>query len=77
MTTTLIWWDEKMAYFEHRLVQGEQVSAIVYSRGAFFAGKVRIPLSQCAVGALATPPMAKPGIIDIWSAADNQVKQGV
>ena len=75
MTTTLIWWDEKMAYFEHRLTQGEQVSAIVYSRGACFAGRERIPLNQCAVGALVTPPMAKPGIIDIWSAADNHFKQ--
>jgi hypothetical protein len=77
MTTTLIWWDDKMAYFEHRLMQGDQVSAVVYSRGALFAGRERIPLSQCTVGTLAAPPMPRPDIIGIWSAADSQFKQSV
>lgn len=75
MTTTLIWWDDKMAYFEHRLTQGDAVSAIVYSRGACYAGKQRIALNRCAVGAPAIPPMTKPGIVDVWDSADRYFKQ--
>lgn len=75
VTTTLIWWDEKMAYFEHRLSQGDTVCVIVYSRGACFAGKERVPLRQCALGVPETPPMAKPGIVDVWAAADDRIKQ--
>lgn len=72
VTTTLIWWDDKMCYLEHRLTQGEKLSAIVFARGTFFAGKERISPSKCAVGLPETPPMAKPGIVDIWSASDQQ-----
>lgn len=77
VTTTLIWWDDRMAYFEHRLTQGEQVSAVVYSRGAAFAGRVRVPMSECAVGLPASPPMARPGVLDLWSAADSQFQDNV
>lgn len=75
VTTTLIWWDEKMAYFEHRMTQGQGVCAIVYSRGACYAGKERIPLRQCAFGVPQVPPMARPAIVDIWGAADSHIKQ--
>ena len=75
VTTTLIWWDEKMAYVEQRITQGDKVSAIVYSRGTFFAGKERISPRLGAVGLPVVPPMAKPGIIDIWSATDSYVHQ--
>ncbi len=37
--TTLIWWDDKMAYLEHRLTQGDKLSAIVYSRGTFLRAR--------------------------------------
>lgn len=74
VTTKLIWWDEKMAYFEHQLTQGETVCALVYSRGACFAGKKRVPINLCAMDSPATPPMPKPDIIAIWSAADSHVK---
>lgn len=75
VTTTLIWWDDKMAYFEHRLTQHGAVSAVVYSRGACYAGKQRVPLHECAIGAPIAPPMAKPGIVDVWAAADEHLKQ--
>lgn len=75
VTTTLIWWDEKMGYFEHRITQGRTESAIVYSRGACFAGKERVPLHACAIGAPTVPPMTRPAIIDLWSAADEMLKQ--
>ena len=75
VTTTLIWWDDKMAYFEHRIVQGDKLCATVYSRGACFAGKERIPLHECTVNAPTTPSMDKPGIVDVWSAADAHFRQ--
>lgn len=76
VTTKLIWWDEKMAYFEHRLAQGETVCAVVYSRGACFVGRARVPLDRCAIGAPAVPPMTRPDIVDVWSAADHLARQG-
>jgi acyl-CoA thioesterase FadM len=76
MTTTLIWWDMKMAYFEHRMTQGEQVSAIVYSRGACYSGGKRIAINQTVEGAPALPPMAKPAIVDGWAALDAEFKRG-
>lgn len=76
MTTTLLWWDEKMAYFEHRMTQGGQVSAIVYSRGACYAAGKRIPISECSKGAQPLLPVTRPGIIDAWDASDLQFKKG-
>jgi hypothetical protein len=77
MTTTLIWWDEKMAYFEHRMTQGGQLAAIVYSRGACYAGGKRIPINQTGKGAPAVPPMAKPDIVEARTASDAAFKKGL
>lgn len=77
MTTTLIWWDERMGYFEHRMTQGGQLAAIVYSRGACYAGGKRIPVNETGLGAPADPPMVKPGIVDAWTALDMEFKRGL
>lgn len=77
ITTTLIWWDDKMAYFEHRMTQGENLSAIVYSRGACYASGKRIPITQTGRGAPDVPPMPKPAIVDAWvDAMDPAFKKG-
>ena len=67
VTTTLIWWDEKMAYLEHRITQGGTVSAIVFARGTFFKGRERIAPLQCVVGLDGVPLPEKPAIVDFWN----------
>ena len=66
VTTTLIWWDDKMAYFEHRIAQGETLFAVIYSRGTFFKGRERIAPSQCVVDLVGVPLPEKPAIVDYW-----------
>lgn len=66
VTTRLIWWDDKMGYFEHRMTQGETLSAIVYSRGTFYRGRERVPPRHCILGLPDAPPMARPAIVDYW-----------
>lgn len=75
MTTTLIWWDDKMAYFEHRMTQGDVLCALVYSRGACFKGRERVPLRDCAHDVPEAPPMAKPAIVDVWATADAHFRR--
>ena len=76
MTTTLVWWDEKMAYFEHRMTQGGQLAAIVYSRGACYAAGKRIPIDQCSKGAQPVLPAVRPDIVNAWTVADVEFKKG-
>ncbi|MDJ0926845.1 MAG: thioesterase family protein [Gammaproteobacteria bacterium] len=66
VATTLIWWDDKMAYFEHRISQGETVFAVIYSRGTFFKGRERIPPMQCVVDLVGIQPPDQPAIVDFW-----------
>lgn len=70
VTTTLLWWDDKMAYLEHRMECQGRISAIVYSRGAFFAGRQRISPERCLVKPPAARPSAKPAVVDVWEQAD-------
>ena len=71
VVTTLIWWDEKMAYFEHRIMHGSAISAIVYSTGTFFSGKERLPPNQYIVGLPPLPRTSAPEIIGILDIADK------
>lgn len=70
VTTTLIWWDEKMAYLEHRIESEGRTSAIVYSRGTFFAGRERVAPGRCIVELPREQPSGKPAIVGIWEQAD-------
>lgn len=67
VTTTLIWWDQKMAYLEHRITQGQNVSAIVFARGTFYKGRERISPRQCVAGLADVEPPEKPAIVDFWN----------
>lgn len=77
VTTRLLWWDEKMAYFEHRVSQGDTVSAIVFSRGAFYKGKERVPADRLVRGLPAVPPMPRPDLVDYWNAANEHFQKAV
>lgn len=66
VTTTLTWWDDKMACLEHRITRGDEVSAVVHARGTFFRGRTRIPPTQCVVGLPPVPPFEKPPIVTLW-----------
>ncbi|MGH9904696.1 MAG: thioesterase family protein [Pyrinomonadaceae bacterium] len=75
VTTTLVWWDEKMMYMEHRITQNGKLSAIIHARGTFFAGKERISPNRCILGLMPTPSTVKPEIVDLWEKTDNFLKQ--
>jgi hypothetical protein len=77
VTTTVLWWDEKMAYFEHRITQGDTVSAIVFSRGAFFKGKERVPAERLVKGLPAVPPMPRPALVDYWNVAQEHFQRAL
>jgi len=77
MTTTLVWWDEKMAYFEHRITQGGQLAAIVHSRGACYAAGKRIAIDKCSKGEQAQLPAIRPDSVDTWQASDLEFKKTV
>lgn len=66
VATTVVWWDDKMFYFEHRITQGKILSAIIHSRGAFFRGRERLPPQRCVRGLPVSPPMNRPEIVDFW-----------
>jgi hypothetical protein len=66
VTTKIIWWNEKMVYFEHRFMQADMLSAISFSRGTFYRGRQRLDPRRCLVGLPEVPPMSKPGIVTFW-----------
>ena len=66
VTTTLVWWDDKMAYLEHRITHGTTVCAIIHSRGAFFRGRDRLTPQRCIPGLPVSPPMDRPKIMEFW-----------
>lgn len=70
VSTSLLWWDEKMAYLEHRMTCRGRLSATVYSRGTFFAGRERVSPARCFVGLPASPQGAKPDVVLLWEQAD-------
>jgi hypothetical protein len=70
VVTSLLWWDDKMAYLEHRMMCRGRLSATVYSRGTFFAGRERISPSRCVVGLPQTPSGPKPQVVSLWEQAD-------
>lgn len=77
LCTRLIWWDEKMAYFEHRVTQDGQLAALVYSRGAYYARGKRIAMTDAAHDAAAGPPSQKPDIVEAWAELDRVAKKGL
>jgi acyl-CoA thioesterase FadM len=66
VTTTLLWWDEKMLWFEHRMTQGNTLCAVSNSRGTFYRGKERIPPTVCVPGLPNVPPIPEPSIVTNW-----------
>ena len=56
-----------MAYLEHRITQGEAVSAIAFARGTFYKGRERIAPLRCIAGLDAVQPPTKPAIVDFWN----------
>jgi acyl-CoA thioesterase FadM len=77
VTTTLIWWDEKMAYLEHRITQGDTVSALVFARGTFFKGKDRLAPNRCIAGLPTVPPMSQPAVVEYWNSGAEYFKQAL
>ena len=77
LSTTLIWWDEKMAWFEHRISHEGQLAAIVYSRGAFYSQGKRVPLGMDRHGRPVPLPDSKPAIVDAWTATDAEFKKSL
>lgn len=73
VTTTAIWWDEKMMYFEHSFKHGDTLCATSFSRGAFYKGRQRLAPVQCIKGLPEEPPMSKPGIVDYWNAGSEHL----
>lgn len=75
VTTTLIWWDDKMAYLEHRITQGKTVSAIVFARGTFYKSRERLSPARCVAGLEALPLPDKPAIVDFWNSGAAHFKK--
>ncbi len=68
--TSLLWWDDRMALLEHRISSRGRLSATVYSRGTFFAGRERVVPARCVIGLPPEPPEPKPTIVSLWEQAD-------
>jgi acyl-CoA thioesterase FadM len=75
VTTSVIWWDEKMFYFEHRFTQGETVLAISFSRGAFFRGRERVA-QGCIKHLPAVPLTVRPRVVDFWNSGADHFQPG-
>jgi Thioesterase-like superfamily len=75
VTTSVIWWDDKMLWFEHRMTQGPTLCAISYSRGTFYRGKERMQPTVCVVGLPSVPPMDKPRIVTSWDSLTANTPQ--